>query len=277
MAEIHDVRDQLAVLLAAPREVVGGDEDVRRAGEAPVALEAGADKGLVGQVRADEQAGDPVEERRLGQGSGSREQAVDGPLDAIGEGCRRGLPVGAIAQPPAIVGDAHEAHCPPPRRARRGRGRAAGRRDRRTARVCARRDPRAVGRRVLGLRRRTHQSPEVPGPVEADEDLAQQAREADGLAAQLEHVDAASTTARAASSAENGASATRSGGANRRSSRDDVRVAGAARDRRAGATFARVRGPPGTAPEPGGTSSTTPPVSRPASGSRAAGEPVVRA
>ena len=48
----------------------------------------------------------------------------------------------------------------------------------------------AVGPGLVGRRRRRpDQPPEVPGPVQAHQDLAQQAREADRLAAQLEDVD----------------------------------------------------------------------------------------
>ena len=50
-----------------PQQVVGGDEPVGRAGEAAVAVEAGPDERLVGQVVAGEQRRDPVEERGLGR------------------------------------------------------------------------------------------------------------------------------------------------------------------------------------------------------------------
>ena len=188
-------RDQLAVLPAARREVVGRDQAVRRAGEAPVAVEAGADERLVGQVRAGEQAGDPVQERGLGERAGRGQEAVDGPLDAIREGDGGGLAVGAVAEPPAILGHPDQAaavgagegvadqreesvdvvgRASPPRRARRCRGRRVG-------------PSPAVSPGASGGRRRAHEAAEVAGPVQADEDLAQQPVEADGLAAELEH------------------------------------------------------------------------------------------
>ena len=45
--------------------------------------------------------GHPVEERGLGDRAGGRQQAVDGPLDPIGEGRRRGRRSSRVGQPPA--------------------------------------------------------------------------------------------------------------------------------------------------------------------------------
>ena len=92
MAAVGEGREQLGVLLAALEQVVAGDEAVGRAGQAPVALEAGPDQGLVGQVVAGEHRGDALVERGLRQRAGGREEAEDGPLDAVGQRDRgRGL------------------------------------------------------------------------------------------------------------------------------------------------------------------------------------------
>ena len=119
-------------------------------------------------------------------------------------------------------------------------------------------------------RGRPDEAAEVPRPVQANQDLAQQAREADRLAAQLEDVDRRvdhgprGLVGRERRRRPPGPAART---ADPRARRPDRPPRPGIGDK---ATFARVRGPPGTAPEPGGTSSTTPPVSRPASGSRAA-------
>ena len=72
-----------------------------RAGQAAVAVEAGADERLVGQVVAGEQRRDAIVEGGLGERSGGRQQAEHRPLHAIGEWCGGRLPVGRLGQPPA--------------------------------------------------------------------------------------------------------------------------------------------------------------------------------
>jgi hypothetical protein len=67
VTELDDLGDELAVLAAPAGQVVGRDQVVLRAGEAAIAVEAGADKGLIREVGPDEQAGDAVEERGLRQ------------------------------------------------------------------------------------------------------------------------------------------------------------------------------------------------------------------
>ena len=59
------VAEQLGVLLAASSRSSVGDQAVGRAGQAPVAVEAGPDERLVGQVVAGEQRRDPLVERGL--------------------------------------------------------------------------------------------------------------------------------------------------------------------------------------------------------------------
>ena len=81
--------DQLGVLLGAAEEVVAGHDPLGRARPAPIALEAGPDERLVGQVVAGEDARDPLEERRLGHRAGRREEAEHRPLDPVGERARR--------------------------------------------------------------------------------------------------------------------------------------------------------------------------------------------
>ena len=104
------------MLVAPAQQVLRRDQPIGRAGHAPVALEAGADESLVGQVMAGEERRDPVEERELGERAGRGQEAEDGPLDAVGERDRRGLAIGRVAQPPAagldllepgVVGPAH--------------------------------------------------------------------------------------------------------------------------------------------------------------------------
>ena len=56
---------------------------------------------VVGEVRPVEHRGHPVEERGLGDRAGGRQQAVDGPLDPIGEGRLRSRQVVRVGQPPA--------------------------------------------------------------------------------------------------------------------------------------------------------------------------------
>ena len=57
---------------------------------------------------AGEQRRDALEEGRLGERAGGREEAEDGPLDAVGERDRRGLPVRRVGQPPAAGLDLDE-------------------------------------------------------------------------------------------------------------------------------------------------------------------------
>src|SRR6266446_2557974 len=66
--------DHLAVLLGAAEELVGGEEVVCGAGEAAVAPQAGPDERLVRQVVTGEERRHPLEERRLGQRAGGREE-----------------------------------------------------------------------------------------------------------------------------------------------------------------------------------------------------------
>ena len=102
-----------------------GHEPVGRAGQAPVAVQAGPDERLVGQVVADEQRGDPLEERGLGERAGGRQQAEDGPFDAVGQRRRGRLAVRPVGEPPAAGLDLDEAASASGRPARRGSGRAA--------------------------------------------------------------------------------------------------------------------------------------------------------
>ena len=116
VAGLGEDGEQLGPFGRPAQEIVTGDEPVRRRGQAAVALEAGPDEGLVGQVMAGEQPGDPLEERRLGQRAGRREEAEDGPLDPIGEWhgrrrhdppCRRATSgPGSISTEATLVGPA---------------------------------------------------------------------------------------------------------------------------------------------------------------------------
>ena len=101
MARVGERREQVGVLLAPPQQVVLGDQAVGRARQAPVAVEAGPDEALVGQVVAGEQGRDPLVEGGLGERAGGREEAEDGPFDAVGERDRGGLLVLRGRQPPA--------------------------------------------------------------------------------------------------------------------------------------------------------------------------------
>ena len=182
-------------------------------------------------------AGDPLEERRLGQRAGGRQEAEDRPLDAVGERRRR-RPRGrrGSAEPPAAGLDLGQAPLgrpasssrmsassaldrvraapsarAPGRRARRrdaapagaiGSDRPgvraaspAGRRRRRIAAVGRRRSASAgpASRRlaagvrsVAGRGRERDEPAELAGPVEPDEDLAEQPLEAGRLAAGLQ-------------------------------------------------------------------------------------------
>ena len=105
MARIGKVADQLGVLLGPVQQVLAGHDPICRARPAPVALEAGADEGFVREVRPAEQTRDPLEERGLGQRARGRQEAVDGPLDAVGQRDGGGLPVPLVGEPPAARGD----------------------------------------------------------------------------------------------------------------------------------------------------------------------------
>ena len=109
MPGVGERREQVGVLLAAAQQVVGRDEAVGGARHAPVALEAGPDEPLVGQVVAGEERRDALEERGLRQRPGGREEAEDGPLDPVRERDRGGFPVLRVAEPPATGLDLHEA------------------------------------------------------------------------------------------------------------------------------------------------------------------------
>ena len=195
MAEVDDARDLLPVLVAAPDEVVGREQPVRRARDRAVAVEARAHERLVGKVRPGEHAGDPLLEGDLRHRSRGRQQAVDGPLHAVRERDRRALAVGPVRQPPAVAVEpdqpplavafervAHQVEQPVHvvgRRFEQAIGRGLGV-------IGCRRVARRVG---FGWSRRADQATEMPGAIQADEDLPQQAVQVDRLAAQLEHVD----------------------------------------------------------------------------------------
>ena len=97
------------MLLAPAEQLVRGDQPLGGAGEAAVALETGLDEAVIGHVVTAEQRRDALIERGLGQRACGREQAEDGPLDAIGEGNRRLREVVAVGQPPAARFDLDEA------------------------------------------------------------------------------------------------------------------------------------------------------------------------
>ena len=242
VAGVGEHREQLRVLLAAPQQVVAGDQPVGRAGQAAVAVEAGPDEALVGQVVAGEQRGDPLEERRLRDRAGRRQQAEDGPLDAVGERRRRrprGPPrspatsgPGSISRqaplgrPAQLVADQGEqAARPGPARAsragaaRRTRPPAAPVAARRAVGRSGRRWPasppaaasggsrvRGAGRRVAPARDRRAPSrtpsrrvapgavaggepAQLAGPVEPDQDLAEEPLVARRLAAGAQGLD----------------------------------------------------------------------------------------
>ncbi len=229
VAAVGEGRQQLGVLLAALEQVVAGDQPVGRAGQAPIAVEAGLDERLVGQVVAAEHRGHALVERGLRQRAGGRQEAEDGPLDAVGERRCRGVAILAIGQPPAAGLDLGQAALVRRGRARRGSRRGAARRDRRRRRHRARSTatgsivgglggstaagvggrPAAGGRRrasagsagawsgagapaVVRRRRRARagrEPSELAGPVQADEDLAEQPLHAGGLAAGAERLD----------------------------------------------------------------------------------------
>ena len=316
------VGEQLGVLLAAPQQVVGRDQPVRGAGQAAVAVEAGADEGLVGQVVAGEQRRDPLEERRLRERAGGREQAEDRPLDAVGErrrgrvAVRRGRratsgrarsrraarcvgPADLVAderqQPVDRVGDG--ARRPWPRRSdpRRASGGAPA------ARSATAAGPRSVGaasragRRPAGSRRppgrppsgpiavdgshpsarprvrarvRGGEAAELAGPVEADEDLAEEPLVAGGLAAGAQRLDrgVGHGPGRLGRRERPLVEALR----RRRTGRGPG--PGPGRRRRPGRRQRDVGARPrarAAATEPGGTNSTTPPISSSPSASRA--------
>ena len=137
VAAVREEREQLRVLGGPAPEVLVGHEPARGRGRAAVAREAGPDERLVGQVVAGEEGRHALEERGLGDRAGGRQEAVDGPLDAIGERDRGRLAVRSIAEPPAtgldlldavLVGSRRARPRPARGPARRGRARpAAGR------------------------------------------------------------------------------------------------------------------------------------------------------
>ena len=232
MSGVGEQREQLRVLLAATQQVVAGDQPVRRAGQAAIAVEAGPDEPVVGQVVTGEQRRDPVVERGLGDGPGRRQEAEDRPLDPIGEGHRGGLAIVALGQPPAAWLDLDEAalrragqlvadqgeqaldriraqvagrgRAPDPRcRAGRGVGPVvtaairfgrvvgAGNPCRHPGHAPTRREAIAAppsGSR-LGREGRGRQPAELSGPIEPDQDLAEQSLVARRLAAGAEGLD----------------------------------------------------------------------------------------
>ena len=94
---------ELGVLGVAGLQLVVRAQQVGRRGPRSIAVQAGADERLVGRVVAPEHRRDAVEEGRLRQAAGGREEAEDGPLDAVREGQRGGRDVALVAQPPAPV------------------------------------------------------------------------------------------------------------------------------------------------------------------------------
>ena len=179
------------MLLRSPQDVVRRQEPIGRRGEAAIALEARADQALVGQVGAREQARDALEERGLGERPGRRQEAVHGPLDAVGEGHGRRVAVRSVAEPPAVAFDAHEAL--PVHLGERLSHEAHEAIDRIGGRASRRR---GIGRRVVdrslgrGVRRGgPPEATQMAGPVQPDEHLTQQTVRADRLAADLEHLD----------------------------------------------------------------------------------------
>ena len=165
------------------------DQPVRRAGEAPVAVEAGADERLVGQVGAGEQARDPVEERGLRSGPAvdSRLYTAHSTRSASGaaaasrsarspatSGPRRPA-TSRRPRPPvervADEGSSRSTWSPAGSRPARGRGRRRAR-------------PRRPGGAGGRTRRRRWPARSRPTRISPSEPV-----EVDRLAAQLEHVD----------------------------------------------------------------------------------------
>jgi hypothetical protein len=107
--ELGQERQGLGVLLGPSQQIVAGHEALGSRGQATVALETGPDERLVRQVVTREEPGDALEERRLRERPGRREEAEHGPLDPVGQGQRRGLAIRPIGQPPASRLDLDEA------------------------------------------------------------------------------------------------------------------------------------------------------------------------
>ena len=301
VARLGDRRQEVRVLLAAAQQVVGGDQPLGGAGEAAVALEAGLDEAVIGHVVAAEQRRDPLVERGLGERARGREQAEDGPLDAVGERHRGRREVVAVGQPPAAGFDLDEAALgrtaelvadeadqavdgigsgssrSAPRRAR-ARGRSAvvgglgvgGRRlvarirFVRAAAVAGAATPpsdRASSRAAVASRR---SCPARSRPTR----ISPRSRSKRAGSPRSRSVSTAtSVTVRAASVAENGRSSNRSGAPNRRV---EGTMSGSPAPPGSGSrpTFARVRAPGGRR-APGGSSSTIAAASSSASDSRA--------
>ena len=250
------------MLLAAAQQVVVGDDPVGRARRAAVARETGADERVVGQVVAGEHRRHPVVEGGLGEGSGGRQQAVDGPLDAVGERCGGRGEVGAVGQPPAAGLDLGEPALSAGQRladeaSRCSTGSAAARERRRSrhrARWRCRRQPgcrraavasrssaasveagRSVGRRPVEADAGSRRS--RPAPVEADRISPRGARSG--------WLDRGSSVSTAASPRRVGRRERpvldALGRREEAAARDDVRIARPARHG-SSPTFARVRG-----------------------------------
>ena len=191
-------------------------QPLRRAGHAPVALEAGADERLVGQVGTGEQV------RRSARGTGSPtsvpavdRRLYDRPLDPVGERGRGGVAIGRGRR--ATSGPRRSSPGGVPRR-RRARSRTRARGARR-----GRRAPGPAGAAAAGVRHRPPRPAAgrggAGGPPGRGRRGSRRAarRTVTGSPRSLRTSTAASRTARWASCAENGALTMRSGGANSRS------------------------------------------------------------
>ena len=71
------------MFLTPAQEVVAGDQALGRAREAPIAVEAGSNEALVRQIVAAEHRRDALEERGFRDRARGRQQAEDGPFDAV--------------------------------------------------------------------------------------------------------------------------------------------------------------------------------------------------
>src|SRR5207253_10633219 len=80
---------------------IRSDEPVGGRCERAVRRETRSDEGLVRQVVTAEEARDALEERRLRQPAGGRQEAEDRPFDPIGERQRRAPDIARVGEPPA--------------------------------------------------------------------------------------------------------------------------------------------------------------------------------
>jgi len=180
VAAVREASEQLRVLGRPTPNVLARDEAFGRGRRAPIAGQTGPNERIVREVAAGKQGADPFVEGGFIEIAGRGQEAVGGPLHAIGQGHRNPFQITPALQPPSPgldfsnppLGGTAELVANQREGAFNDIGSAGSGSIRIELAVCSR-----------------HESPEVADPVQAHEDLSQQPLESSRLASLAQHLD----------------------------------------------------------------------------------------